>query len=133
MSDAGSDFVSQDFSFQSHALSLRRAVNGRRLSFDDLLKEHREAKEAYQKAKVESKEATAKLKAAQAANKGLASHILTPHGKLHNLTTVPASVVKATSHQNQSLNKENKSLSNTVFPLSKPPSLPKAATISPHR
>ena len=37
--------------FQSHALSLRRAVGGRRLPFDDLLQEHREAKDAYLLAK----------------------------------------------------------------------------------
>jgi hypothetical protein len=119
--------------FQSHALSLRRAVNGRRLSFDDLLKEHREAKEAYQKAKVESKEATAKLKAAQAASKGHGTHILTPHGKLHNLSTVTSPVLKTAGQANQCLNKENKSLSNPVFPASKQPVLSRAASISSHR
>ena len=41
--------------FQSHALSLRRAVPGRRLPFDELLQEHREAKDAYLLAKAESR------------------------------------------------------------------------------
>jgi ataxin-7 len=39
------------FLFQTHALSLRRAVVGRSKSFDDLLKEHRAAKEALLKRK----------------------------------------------------------------------------------
>ncbi|KAL4225874.1 Ataxin-7-like protein 1 [Mactra antiquata] len=118
---------------KSHALSLRRAVHGRRLPFDDLLKEHREAKEAYQKAKVESKEATAALKAVQAANKGQVTHIVTPHGKLHNLTTIASPVVKSNSHLNQTLNKENKTVTGSVFPASKPLTLQKPASISSQR
>ncbi|XP_064605517.1 uncharacterized protein LOC135470474 isoform X3 [Liolophura sinensis] len=42
---------------KTHALSLRRAVEGRRKKFDDLLKEHRAAKEAQLKAKSEGKAA----------------------------------------------------------------------------
>lgn len=38
---------------QTHALGLRRAVPGRKKSFDDLLKEHKAAKEAMLKAKAE--------------------------------------------------------------------------------
>ena len=52
------------YSLQSHALSLRRAVQGRRKPFDELLKEHRAAKEAFLKAKAEEKDAAAAAKAA---------------------------------------------------------------------
>lgn len=51
-------------SFQTHALSLRRAVEGRRKKFDDLLKEHRAAKEAQLKAKSEGKAAASACNAA---------------------------------------------------------------------
>ena len=43
--------------FQTHALSLRRKVTGRRKPFDDLLKEHRAVKEAILKQKAEQKAA----------------------------------------------------------------------------
>jgi ataxin-7 len=43
--------------FQTHALGLRRAVPGRKKSFDDLLKEHKAAKEAMLKAKAEEQAA----------------------------------------------------------------------------
>ena len=52
--------------FQTHALSLRRAVKGRCKTFDDLLKEHREAKEALLRAKQESQAAAVATKAAAA-------------------------------------------------------------------
>lgn len=42
------------FVFQTHALSLRRSVSGRSKSFDQLLLEHRAAKEAALKAKQEA-------------------------------------------------------------------------------
>lgn len=44
---------------QTHALSLRRAVPGRSKSFDDLLKEHKAAKDALLKAKAESQNSAA--------------------------------------------------------------------------
>ena len=44
---------------QTHALGLRRAVPGRKKSFDDLLKEHKAAKEAMLKAKAEEQSVTA--------------------------------------------------------------------------
>ena len=42
---------------QTHALGLRRAVQGRKKSFDDLLKEHKAAKEALLRAKAEEQAA----------------------------------------------------------------------------
>lgn len=53
---------------KTHALSLRRAVAGRRKAFDELLKDHRAAKEAIQKEKVHAQNmAAAQRVAAQTA------------------------------------------------------------------
>ena len=52
----------QKFIFQTHALSLRRAVKGRRKPFDELLKEHRAAKEAMLLAKAELAAASKAIK-----------------------------------------------------------------------
>uniref|UniRef100_A0A2C9KNY9 SCA7 domain-containing protein n=1 Tax=Biomphalaria glabrata TaxID=6526 RepID=A0A2C9KNY9_BIOGL len=56
---------------KTHALSLRRAVPGRSKSFDDLLKEHKAAKDALLKAKAESQNAAAAANAASSANRVL--------------------------------------------------------------
>lgn len=53
---------------QTHTLTLRRAVSGRSKSFDDLLKEHKAAKDALIRAKAESQNATATASAAASAN-----------------------------------------------------------------
>lgn len=122
------------FSLQSHALSLRRAVGGRRLPFDELLQEHRDAKEAYMKAKIESREATAALKAAQAANKSQQPHtIVSSLGKVHNLSSGTTSIVKPNAHLNQSLGKDGKSLSVPVFAVNKVDTVQRPASISSHR
>ncbi|XP_048741891.2 ataxin-7-like protein 1 isoform X2 [Ostrea edulis] len=74
---------------KTHALSLRRKVPGRRKPFDDLLKEHREAKEILLKQKAEQKaalQAAAEKKAQQSKNppvippgsSQLAAHLLRP-------------------------------------------------------
>lgn len=47
------------FCLQTHAISKRRQVAGRRKPFDDLLKEHRAAKELLLKQKEEMKQAAA--------------------------------------------------------------------------
>ena len=78
-------------------MSLRRAVQGRRLPFDELLKEHREAKEAYLKARVESKEAAAALKASTTPHK--TGHMLSPSGKSQLLAQSPP-VLKSLSDTN---------------------------------
>lgn len=122
------------FISQSHALSLRRAVIGRRLPFDELLQEHRDAKEAYMKAKLESREATAALKAAQAASKTPQSQtIVSSLGKVHYLTTGTTSVAKPNAHLHQSLSKDGKSLSVPVFAVNKPATVQRPASISSHR
>ena len=48
------NFIIFQYPFQTHALSVRRAVEGRRKPFDELLAEHRAAKEALLKAKAEA-------------------------------------------------------------------------------
>ena len=96
--------------FQSHALSLRRAVQGRRLPFDELLKEHREAKEAYMKARVESKEAAAALKAASTPHKTGPSS--SPGGKTPPYSQQSSPVLKSPSDINL---KDNKSHSIAGF------------------
>ncbi|BFZ08132.1 hypothetical protein BsWGS_11171 [Bradybaena similaris] len=53
---------------KTHTLTLRRAVSGRSKSFDDLLKEHKAAKDALIRAKAESQNATATASAAASAN-----------------------------------------------------------------
>ncbi|XP_062579332.1 ataxin-7-like protein 2 [Saccostrea cucullata] len=74
---------------KTHALSLRRKVPGRRKPFDDLLKEHREAKELLLKQKAEQKaalQAAAEKKAQQLksppvippGSSQLAAHLLNP-------------------------------------------------------
>ncbi|XP_022333263.2 uncharacterized protein LOC111130463 [Crassostrea virginica] len=74
---------------KTHALSLRRKVPGRRKPFDDLLKEHREAKEILLKQKAEQKaalQAAAEKKAQQSkhppvippGSSQLAAHLLRP-------------------------------------------------------
>ncbi|KAK3593017.1 hypothetical protein CHS0354_005379 [Potamilus streckersoni] len=68
---------------KSHALSLRRAVPGRRLPFDELLKEHKERKEAFNKAKAEFKMKVAAAKKEAAALKSNPLSALTPLPKVH--------------------------------------------------
>lgn len=114
---------------KSHALSMRRAVIGRRLPFDDLLTEHKEAKEAYIKAKIESKAAKAALKAASAANKGHAHHVISPINRIGSTTA--SSLVKPYSHLNQA--KENRPLSQASFTTSKSLAVQRSASLSTHR
>ncbi|CAG5119278.1 unnamed protein product [Candidula unifasciata] len=53
---------------KTHTLTLRRAVSGRRKSFDDLLKEHKAAKDVLLRAKAESQNAAAASSAATSTN-----------------------------------------------------------------
>ena len=106
------------------------------MPFDELLQEHRDSKEAYLKAKIESREATAALKAAQAATKSPQPHtIVSSLGKVHNLSTGTTSVAKPTAIVNPSLSmsKEGKSLSMPVFAVNKPAPVQRPASISSHR
>ncbi|XP_069142238.1 ataxin-7-like protein 1 [Argopecten irradians] len=63
---------------KTHALSLRRKVPGRRKPFDELLKEHRAAKEAFLKQRAEQK--AAQLAASLATSGGNAAKPAQPHG-----------------------------------------------------
>ena len=60
-------------SFQTHALSLRRAVPDRSKPFDDLLKEHKAAKDALIEAKRANQAAAAASSNASLGNKILVS------------------------------------------------------------
>ncbi|KAL3853718.1 hypothetical protein ACJMK2_017237 [Sinanodonta woodiana] len=98
---------------KSHALSLRRAVPGRRLPFDELLKEHKERKEAFNKAKAEFKMKAAAAKKEAAALKSNAISALTPLPKVHPV------------HANQLHQKDNR----VSHLLSSPPTIPKPSIV----
>lgn len=84
------------------------------------------------KAKLESKEATAALKAAQAASKSHQPHtVVSSLGKVHNLTTGTTSVAKPNAHLNLNLLKDVKSV--PVFSTNKPAPVQRPASISSHR
>lgn len=121
---------------QTHALSLRRKVQGRRKPFDDLLKEHRATKEALQKYKAEQKAnelaskgiigGTSKLghvpvsaspivPSATAASKSSLSHILTHHITGSTTPGLSKSFSGSTSPQKPVLPKPHKTTSNHFF------------------
>ena len=88
--------------FQSHALSLRRAVPGRIKPFDDLLKEHRAAKEALLKEKAEAAAAAAAMgKPAVSSAASTATTVTTTRisgsGSYATTTTATASKIPATT------------------------------------
>lgn len=85
---------------KTHALSLRRAVAGRRKPFDELLKDHRAAKEAIQKEKVHAQNmAAAQRVAAQtaAATTALAAHALSGSCSANNSSGTSSNATPSTN------------------------------------
>ena len=110
-------------------------MTGRRLPFDELLQEHRDAKEAYIKAKNESKEAAAALKAAQGGgSKGPQPHtVISPLTKANSVAT-PGLVATTNAHLSQALSRDGKSLSLPGgFSGVKPAPVQRPASISSQR
>ncbi|XP_052252215.1 LOW QUALITY PROTEIN: uncharacterized protein LOC127858921 [Dreissena polymorpha] len=120
---------------KSHALSLRRAVTGRRLPFDELLQEHRDAKEAYIKAKNEIKEATAAHKAqtgAQAGKSSLATALVAPHRPIQSGTTTITPVKTVSANMGQ-VSRDGKPILNPLVSGPRPATVQRPASISSHR